>query len=287
MGNFHGLPTGELKNDFLCLEFLTTAGPRIVRFSAFGSENLFADIPNEIVTPYGQFLFRGGHRLWHAPEAMPRSYIPDNEGLSVEKLGDGVCLKGPTEIATGIAKKIEIHLVENRAALTLHHVLRNDTLWPVELAPWALTMFRLGGTVILPQPVGNPDRDGLLNNRILALWPYTRINDPRLVLRDDFILIRALPAPSPFKIGYYNPEGWIAYWIDGILFRKMVSTCNGAVYPDGGCNAESYCNNQFVELESVGGLVRLGAGETVSLTETWELYPGLDVPFLPSGLIKN
>ena len=231
-------------------------------------------------TPYGDFFFRGGHRLWHAPETLPRTYIPDNDGVSIEELSDGVRLNGSTEIGTGITKTIEIHLPADQAAVTLKHILRNDSLWQVELAPWALTMFRLGGTVILPQPVGKVDQHGLLNNRILALWPYTKINDPRLVLRDDFILIHASPSPSPFKIGYYNPHGWMAYWLDGILFRKTFDISSGATYPDGGCNTESYCNDRFVELESLGALVRLEAGGEVNLTETWELHQGLDVPFL-------
>jgi hypothetical protein len=123
-----------------------------------------------------------------------------------------------------------------------------------------------------------------VNNRILALWPYTHINDPRLVLRDDFILIHASSNPSPLKIGYYNPHGWMAYWLNGILFRKTFDISSGAAYPDGGCNAESYCNDQFVELESLGSLVKLNPGEEAFLTETWELYLGLDVPFLSNEI---
>jgi hypothetical protein len=45
----------------------------------------------------------------------------------------------------------------------------------------------------------------------MALWPYTDLNDPRLVLRDDFILIHATTNPSAFKLGFYNPHGGMAY----------------------------------------------------------------------------
>lgn len=281
MSEFQGLPTRVLDNGLISLDVLANAGPRIVRLSAFGKDNLFADIPTSVNTQQGVFFFRGGHRLWHSPEVLQRTYVPDNDGVLIEELNDGVRLKGTTEIGTGITKLIEIHLAVNRAAVTIKHILRNDGPWQVELAPWALTMFRLGGTVILPQPVGNSDQNGLLNNRILALWPYTKINDQRLVLRDDFILIHASENPSPFKLGYYNPHGWMAYWVDGILFRKTFDISpTGATYPDGGCNTETYCNDQFVELESLGSLVRLEPGEEAYLTETWELYPGLNVPFL-------
>jgi hypothetical protein len=286
MSSFLGLPTRIIENGLLRLEFLVEAGPRIARLSAFGKENLFADIPGKVSTKYGDFFFRGGHRLWHAPEKLPRTYIPDDECVSIEELPDGVRLIGSTEIGAGISKSIEIRISVDQPSVCLTHTLQNDNLWQVELAPWALTMFRLGGTVILPQPVGKADIDGLLNNRILALWPYTHINDPRLVLRDDYILIRGIQTPTPLKIGYYNPHGWLAYWIDDILFRKTFDITPGATYPDGGCNTESYCNNLFVELESLGPLVKLEAGGTVKFTETWELYQDLDVPFL-SGEIRE
>jgi hypothetical protein len=284
MSNFQGLPTRILNNGLISLEVLAEAGPRIVRLSAFGKDNLFADIPTAVSTPQGNFFFRGGHRLWHAPESLPRTYIPDNDSVSIEELTDGMRLKGATEVGTGITKVIEIHLTVDQAVITIKHTLQNDSLWQVELAPWALTMFRLGGTVILPQPVGNADQNGLLNNRILALWPYTTINDSRLVLRDDFILIHASENPSSFKLGYYNPHGWMAYWLDGILFRKTFNISAGAAYPDGGCNAETYCNDQFVELESLGALVRLEPGEETTLTETWELYCRLNESFLSNEI---
>jgi hypothetical protein len=49
--------------------------------------------------------------LGHAPESLPRTYIPDDDGVSIEELPDGVRLKGLTEKETGITKTIEIHLL--------------------------------------------------------------------------------------------------------------------------------------------------------------------------------
>ncbi|MGB3701351.1 MAG: hypothetical protein WA997_08775 [Anaerolineales bacterium] len=284
MSNFQGLPTQVIDNGLIKLEFLTEAGPRIVRLSAFGKENLFADVSTSVLTEYGNFFFRGGHRLWQAPETMPDSYFPDNDGLSVKELPDGVCLIGSNAKTIGITKIMEIHLPADKPVVIVKHLLKNDSITIKELAPWALTMFRLGGTVILPQPNSAEKQKDLLNNRILALWPYTHISDPRLVLRDDFILIHATLSPSPFKIGYFNPHRWMAYWINGILFCKTFEISSGTIFPDGGCNSESYCNDQFVELESLGPLVKLEPGEEVCLTEKWELFPELDVPFLTSEI---
>ncbi len=67
-------------------------------------------------------------------------------------------LETQTEPGTGIRKRIEIQLAPDKPTLTLTHTLINDGMWAVELAPWAITQFRLGGTVILPMPVGNVGR---------------------------------------------------------------------------------------------------------------------------------
>ena len=285
MNNFHGLPIGILENDCIRLEYLTTAGPRIVWYSRQGEPNLFAELPDvHRETPLGPYYYRGGHRLWCAPESLPGTYTPDNDRIEVEEFQGGVRLIGRPEPATGIVKTIDIRLSPDRAAVTLHHELRNNGLRCVDLAPWALTMLRPGGTAILPQPAQNADAHGWLNNRILALWPYTRINDPRLILRDDFILIHATPSPPFVKIGYYNPFSWLAYWVDGFLFRKTFDTIANATYPDSGCNAEIYCDNHVIELETLGPLGRLEPGKPFVHTEMWEFYDSLNQPFIPPTL---
>ena len=286
MSDFHGEATRVLENQFIQLEYLANSA-RIVRFSPKGKANLFADLEKKPVqTPYGDFYFRGGHRLWHAPEAMPRTYIPDNEGATVSEIPNGVRIDMPAESWTNIAKSMEIRLNPDQPQVILHHEIRNDGAWAVEFAPWALTMFRQGGVAIFPQPVGNTDEAGLLSNRQLIVWPYTRLGDPRLHLRDDFILIHATPSLPPIKFGYFNPHGWMGYWLDGVFFVKRFSVQMSASYPDHGCNAESYCNDQFIELETLGPLTKLEPGQSVFHTETWEVYTELVSDLLPPEIQK-
>lgn len=264
-----------LKNNFLEIEYLTNS-LRISGLTPKGKTNLFADLSHQapVLTPYGDFYFLGGHRLWHAPEAMPRTYIPDIE-VKITELSNGVILEAQTEPGTGIRKRIEINLASNAPTITLTHTLINDGLWAVELAPWTITQFRLGGTVILPMPVGNVDEAGLLHNRQMSFWPYTRLNDPRLSLRDDYILFHTDALP-PFKLGYFNSHGWLAYYVDGILFKKSFDVKSGATYPDNNSNAELYCNAEFVELESLAPLTRLEPGASVQHAETWEVLNGIE-----------
>ena len=295
MEKFHDLPIGILENEQVRLEYLTTAGPRIVGLSYRGSSNLLADVHDLAWdTPNGAYHPYGGHRLWISPESPEKTYIPDEFGLQLRQFPNGVELTGVKEISSGVRKSIRIELATGQAGFRLTHTIRNENPNPIRIAPWSITMFRLGGWVILPQPVGNSDPHGLLPNRLLALWPYTRLNDPRLIWRDDFILLHATSDLPPAKLGYAGTHGWLAYWLDGILFRKSFDIQKEAVYPDGGCNTESYCNNRDVELESLGPLETLAPGASTHLSETWELQEGLDGPFVPeeirdlidNGLVK-
>lgn len=271
-----------LKNDFLEIEYLTHS-LRISGLTPNGKKNLLVDLTPEtpVPTPYGDFYFRGGHRLWHAPEAMPRTYAPDTGELKVTDLPNGVILETQTEPGTGIRKRIEINLASDAPTVTLTHTLINDGLWAVELAPWAITQFQLGGMVILPMPVGNVDAAGLLPNRQMSFWSYTRLNDPRLNLRDDYVLFKADAFP-PFKLGYFNPHGWLAYYMDGVLFKKSFDSKSDSPYPDNNCNAEMYCNAEFVELESLGPLTKLNPGAEVKHIERWDVLQG--TAFLPEQI---
>jgi hypothetical protein len=266
-----------LKNDFLEIEYLTHS-LRISGLTPKGKTNLLADLSHlaPIPTPYGDFHFRGGHRLWHAPEAMPRTYSPDTGELKITDLPDSVILETQTEPGTGIRKRIEIRLAADKPSATLTHTLINDGLWTVELAPWTITQLRSGGTAILPMPVRNMDTSGLLPNRQISFWSYARLDDPRLSLRDDFSLFHADAVLPPFKMGYFNPHGWLAYWVDGVLFKKSFGAQADAVYPDNNSNAELYCNDEFVELESLSPLVKLEPGCSTCHVETWEVLQSLD-----------
>ncbi len=279
---FYGLPTRCLDNGHLRLEYLEESGPRIVRlFPAGSNENLLAEVPGfTIDTPNGVYRFHGGHRLWQAPEAFPDTYLPDDGGLEITHQADGVELTQPASALYSVRKSMRIQLHPGRAALTIYHTLRNEGQQPMELSAWAITQLRLGGVAVLPQPGTPTDASGLLPNRRFALWPYSRWSDPRLQLHDSFILFQAQPLLPAFKIGYLNTHGWMGYWFKGFLFCKRFDPGVTRIYPDFGCNAEAYCNDQVCELETLGPLVVLAPGESASHVETWEITRGLKLPGL-------
>jgi hypothetical protein len=153
----------------------------------------------------------------------------------------------------------------------------------IECAPWAITQLTLGGIAIIPLPDDPIRSDGLQPNRHLTLWSYTRWDDSRLHVQDDAVLVDAQSRLPALKIGSLNRHGWIGYLIDGVLFRKCFEPATDQCYPDLGSNVEVYCNDRFIELETLGGLQTLQPGQAATHVEIWEVLSGLDVPTTLDG----
>lgn len=276
--DFYGHPVEVLENDYLRLEYLSQAGPRIVRLSLAGSsENLLAETPEvNWETPYGLYHLYGGHRLWRAPEKVGITSQPDDADLRIEMISQGVRLIGARQPADGLKKTLEIRLEAGRPGVSLRHCLTNLGAAPVELAPWAITQLPLGGQAILPQPTQPVDTDGVLPNRNLVVWPYSRWSDPRLTLGEEMMVVNGIPLPDRFKIGYRNRHGWAGYLRQGTFFGKKFDTKEQSRYADMGCNLEVYCDHRCLELETLGPLGTLAPGESIDHWEEWIILTGVE-----------
>ncbi len=266
----------SLENNFLSLLVTQSVGPRVLSLRFNGSENLFAELPGFTTQrPDGEhFHFYGGHRLWHAPEHMPRTYALDNQPVEIIASHNSLSVMKQVEAQTGIEKSLRISLVKDKPQVIVHHTLTNRNLWAIECAPWAITQLRTGGVAILPQSQQPHD---VLPNRSLSLWAYSDIANPHVTWGNQFILVRA-DMQSSFKVGFPNPRGWLAYWLDGILFVKHAAFDPHAAYYDYGSSSECYCNHQFIELETLAPIGRLEPESSVTHTETWELHANIDFP---------
>jgi len=178
-------------------------------------------------------------------------------------------LTQPVEAITGIEKAMEVTLDARSDAVTVRHRLVNRNLWPVELAPWALTVMQGPGRVILPQ---EPPSTGLLPVRPVGLWGYTNMADARWKWGAKFIQLACDPAASrPQKIGLGATPGWAAYHRDGQLFLKRFPFDPAATYPDYGCNLECYTRGDMLEVESLGPLTKLAPNAAIEHVESWQL----------------
>lgn len=264
------------------VELILTAdvGPRIIRFGFVGDDNEFKEYADQVGKTGGkQWRIYGGHRFWHAPEQDPRTYFPDNVPANVARKGGGVRVIQPPESTTGIQKEIDIHPSLKRAHVRLVHRLRNTGTWPVELAPWALSVMAQGGTAIIPLPPRGSHPKDLPPSSTITLWAYTDMSDPRWTWGRKFVLLRQDPtAAKPQKVGAMVPDGWVAYARNGHLFVKRFRHVAGATYPDFGCSVESFTNADMLEVETLGPLVRLEPNATVEHVEDWFLLRDVPTP---------
>lgn len=270
----------RLSNDIVDLVITAEVGPRIIRFGFVGQANEFAEFADDLGQTGGdQWRNYGGHRLWHAPEAQPRTYYPDNQPVEIDEQPGGVRVVQATEPTTGIGKGLEISLEADVARVRVVHRLRNDGLWPVKLAPWALSVMAPGGTGIVPLPPRGTHPQDLLPTSWLVLWAYTDMSDPRWTWGRRYVLLRQdADAPHPQKVGVHCLDGWAAYARAGHLFVKRFSHTPRATYPDLGASVEVYTERSMLEVETLGPLVELEPGAAVEHVEMWELFDGVPTP---------
>ncbi len=279
--DYHGWSAVQLATPRFELIAPLDVGPRIVALRrAGGGRNLFAELSDQ----HGgrgesDLQLRGGHRLWHAPEHVVRTYQPDNAPPAFKELpkGRGFELAQETEPATGMQKTLRLEVI-GKETVRVTHTLTNRGLWPVETAAWALTMMRGGGYSILPLPPKGTHAENLLPRFSMVQWAYTDFSLPAWRFFPGFISVDTRHVPAPQKLGLTDYPGWAAYWIAGDLFVKAARVIPGATYPDGGCPFETFANPELTELETLSPLHRLAPGKRIIHVETWGLFAGVPKP---------
>ncbi len=198
-----------------------------------------------------------------ARRTTPVPTQPDNGKVAWREFPGGIAVTQEVEPRTRIRKEMEISLEPAGSRVAILHRLTNQGLWPVKLAAWAITVMAAGGLEIIPQPRADT---GLLPNRLISLWPYTRLNDPRVRWGERFIFIRQDSSISnTFKIGIPNEQGWAAYLNQDRLFLKRHEHICEARYPDYGVSYETYTNDFMLEMETLSPLAFLEPGERSSI----------------------
>lgn len=254
----------QLRLGSYSLGLATDFGPRVVSFSFEGGPNLFASLDDDVTLPHpeGNFVFRGGHRLWAAPEIPTLTYAPDESPCEISSEAGTTTMRAPTD-AAGLTKAMSV--AEDDPGISVTHNLTNNRHEPLRVAPWAITQFPLGGQALMPlppQPEKAPQAD-----RRLVLWPYTSPADPRLRWASDHLVVDCRQQDS-LKIGALQEMGRLGYFNMGVLFTKTFDSQSDQTV-DHGSNAQIFAGEHFAELESLGSRSVLAPGESVSHREQW------------------
>ncbi|GHB95570.1 hypothetical protein [Cerasicoccus arenae] len=278
--DLYGWKCHTLKSGDATLAMPTEIGPRIVSCTIDGADNLFHVIKEE-QGGFGEpdWMLRGGHRLWHSPEQNPRSYDPDNTPIKVAEIDEGreFLLEAPGPDHSGMVKSIQIAAL-GAETFKLTHRIRNTLQWPVQFAPWALTVMERGGYSTIPLlPKGDHETD-LLPNYTMVPWTYTDFSRPEWEFHQDFIGIDTTKTAVAQKLGLTNYPGWAAYWQPAGTFVKAAHVELRKTYPDFGCVYETFCNDFMIELETLGPLTTVPAGGAIEHVEYWGVFAGLPKP---------
>jgi len=266
----------RLANEHMELLVTLDVGPRILSLSTPGGENVFKTYSHQLGgCGEAEWMIRGGHRFWIAPEDPARTYHIDNQAVEprINEASGEVVIDSAQENGGRILKSLGITMDPSGPRVRVRHTARNIDSEPMDFAVWALSVMAPGGMEIIPQPaLGEHPRD-LLPNRGMVIWPYTDLSDPRWHFGRNFFTLRQSDDFPPTKIGLPHRERWVAYVIGESVFLKTFEFLEGATYPDGGCNFETFSDSSMLEIESLSPLRTLAPGEEITHIEHWSLLP--------------
>ena len=271
----------SISNGVICALVTIDVGPRIISFGFEGGQNImnddriaFGSMSDE---KYEAFFGEGkkwenfgGHRIWLSPESYPETYYPDCDKVGYEKTESGAIFTPKAEHENSVAKCLEIKMDPDGSNMQVIMHAKNIGDKPLQFAIWALSVSAKGGTAIIPM---NTNDTGLLHNRVVAVWPYTDMSDDRIYWGKKYVTVKQdINAQNPLKLGFDLNGGTVYYVLGDDIFCKNYDVNHPkGTYPDGGVSFETYTNNTFIELESLGELKTVAPNETVSHTERWSL----------------
>ena len=266
----------RLANDQIELVITLDVGPRVISFRTKNGANVFKTFDEQLGGKgETEWMIRGGHRFWIAPEDLARTYHIDNHPPRhwVDSATGEFIFEAEQEASGRILKTLGITFSPDSAKVRVRHTAKNMDSKPLEFSAWALSVMKAGGTAVIPQPpLGEHPRD-LLPNRTLVLWPYTDLTDARFRIGRDFIVLQQVADRPPTKLGFSHKEKQIAYIVDDSIFIKSFDFIEGETYPDGGCNFETFTNGEMLEVESLSPLRVVPPGGEITHIEEWTLLP--------------
>lgn len=280
--------TYRLTNGLVELRVVTDVGPRIISFRTLDGTDFFYSRDRELGTQgEAEWTFRGGWRLWIAPEVTETTYVPDNSACTAEIVDGALVVTGPLQPAAGIQKQIEVRLRPIDPAVRIISRVKNISDKPVTYAAWSLNVLRPGGRAFLPLDVG--PLAAFDATRSIIFWSYAEVDDPRYSIGNGLLQVdhgKVKPPPTTqsgrrddeSKIGVDSSQGWATYLQNGTMLVKRFPHDAEARYPDSGSTIEVYSSIEFLELENLGPLTTIAPGEEIVMPEEWWLFTGVDIP---------
>ena len=124
---YKGWPNSyRVANDKIELIALGDVGPRVIRYGFRSGVNQFVEFAEHAgLTGGDEWRIYGGHRLWHSPENLNRTYYPYNQAVEVIIREVGLTLVQQEESTTKLQKKMSIEMDNKTGAVTIMHSIKN------------------------------------------------------------------------------------------------------------------------------------------------------------------
>lgn len=267
--NCHRVTNGEI-------ELIVTGdiGPRIMRCGFVGGQNFFKVFEDQLgKSGEVEWQFRGGHRVWLAPEDRKRTYAPDNVAAEVTHADGVLTATSAVEPETGLRKQLVVRMEPSGTKVEVLHRMQNTLPFAIRISHWALTMLAPGGTGVTGFPPRGSHADCLAPTNPLVMWAFTDLRDPRWTFLEKYLVLRHDPANAAHtKLGHFNENTWGAYLLGNEMFLKRYTADATKQYPDMGCSYETFASDGMLEIETLGPLTDVEPGDWVDHVERWSLH---------------
>ena len=211
----------------------------------------------------------GGDKCWPAPQSdwpgvlgheWPPPAAFDASPFEASITEAGLTLKSPVDHAWGIQLVRHIEIDAARPVMRVRNEFRKVQGKPVRVAIWTIAQFNDPDCVAIKLPVESRFPGG-----------YTHLSKPDPAeLEVTGRLLTFVRHPSEFvKIG---SDARAVVWVGPSSVVQMQSEVVAGEFPDSGCSVEVYTNpgvQKYVELETLGALVNLEAGQIIEHTTTY------------------
>lgn len=268
-----------ISNSVIDVYVTVDKGPRIIHFGFSNEKNLLFNknainiIPMLEINPPKQKIDDldeySGHRLL-LKEYPTKNTIPmiDDQPVVYSILPKGIKFTPPYE---ELQSSIEITLSENTNNIMVLHSVKNLSSDTKNLALCAATSFPGEySTLIVPQNESGLD---VAPNRVISLWPYSKINDKRLTFFDKYIIFSPnLKDENLFRLGINNNPGWVTFLHQDVAIFKRFVHNSKAKYLNGVSSLEFFAVENFLTVETLSPVFEIGKNEIARHAENWSIF---------------
>jgi hypothetical protein len=232
------------------------------------------DLDGKLHSPgCSEWMNFGGEKCWPAPQSAwpllqghdwPPPLAFDARPMESAEIKRGIALTSPADPVYGIQVVRQMELDPSLPLLRIRTEYRKLHGSAVTVGVWTIAQMREPERVYVPLPKESNFPEGFV----------LLMEDEPAELKIDGRLLSLARHPQSFaKLG---TDAASLLWIGSKCMLRIDTERKPGIYPDGGCVTEIYTNpglENYVELETLGPLVAMDAGDRIEQTTSYTLLP--------------